>query len=123
MQLRRGLNDEVVDEMLDGKGFRRLQAERGRAQADGRRAAEAQCVVEAVTPERFDFLLGSAYVADGCRRLTRIVAAGQNAKIFLDRCQATKKNLDERLAMLLEPDLIPASKRSPRQSGSITALA
>ena len=119
MQLRCGLNYEVADD----KGPRRLQAEHDRAHADGKRAVETQCVVEAVTQERFDILLGSAYVADGCRRLTRILAAGQYAKAFLDRCQATKKNLDERLAMLLEPDLIPASKRSPRQSGSITALA
>ena len=67
------------------------------------------CVVEAVTPERFALLRGSAHVADGYRRMIRFMIAGNNARAFLIGCQATKKNLDERLAMLLEPDIIPTS--------------
>ena len=69
-------------------------------------------MVEAVTPERFDQLRGSADVADGYRRMMRFIIAGNNAKAFLAGCQATKKNIDEQLAMLLEPDLVPTSPRN-----------
>ena len=91
-----------------------------------------RCVMEAVSPERFKKLRESEYVAEGCRHLARLIAAGQDAKVFLDGCRTTKKNLDERLAMLLEPDLTPASPRAPlcgsgrrfrAQSGATSALA
>ena len=91
MQLRCGQNAKVEDgryEMEDGR-----------------------CVVEAVTPERFERLCGSADVADGYRRMMRFIIAGHNAKAFLAGCQATKKNIDEQLAMLLEPDLVPTAPR------------
>ena len=67
--------------------------------------------MEAVTPERFELLRGSAGVADGYRRMIRFMIAGNNAKAFLEGCQATKKNLDEQLALLLEPDMTPTSPR------------
>jgi hypothetical protein len=70
---------------------------------------DGECVVEAVTPERFELLRGSADVADGYRRMIRFMIACNDAKAFLAGCQATKTNLDERLARLLEPDLIPTS--------------
>jgi hypothetical protein len=70
---------------------------------------EEGCVVEAVTPERFELLRGSADVADGYRRMIRFIIAGNTTKGFLARCQATKKNLDEQLALLLEPDRTPTS--------------
>ncbi len=88
MQLRCGLNAKVEDEGC---------------------AAGERCVVEAVTAERFELLRGSAYVADGYRRMIRFMIAGNNAKTFLSGCQGTKKNLDEQLALLLEPDLAPTS--------------
>ena len=65
--------------------------------------------MEAVTPERFELLRGSADVADGYRRMIRFIIACNDAKAFLAGCQATKKNLDEQLAVLLEPDMTPAS--------------
>ncbi len=96
MQLRCGLNAKVEDEGC---------------------AAGERCVVEAVTAERFELLRGSAYVADGYRRMIRFMIAGNNAKTFLSGCQGTKKNLDEQLALLLEPDLAPTSpnKAFPRR--------
>jgi hypothetical protein len=95
MQLRCGLNAKVEDEGCVGEG----------------------CVVEAVTPERFELLRGSADVADGYRRMIRFIIACNDAKAFLAGCQATKKNLDEQLAVLLEPDMTPASpnKALPRR--------
>ena len=66
-------------------------------------------MVEAVTPERFDMIRESASVADGYRRMIRFLIAGNNARAFLAGCQATKKNLDDRLAMLLEPEMTPTS--------------
>ena len=72
---------------------------------------DGECVVEALPPERFELLRGSAYVADGYRRMIRFMIAGNNAKAFLEGCQATKKNLDEQLALLLEPNLVPTSPR------------
>ena len=89
MQLRCGQKSEMKDEMGVGE--------------------ESGCVVEAVTPERFELLRGSADVADGYRRMIRFMIAGNNAKAFLAGCQATKKNLDEQLALLLEPDMAPTS--------------
>ena len=78
-----------------------------------------RCVVETVTPERFELLRKSADVADGYRRMIRFMIAGNNAKSFLAGCQATKKNLDEQLAMLLEPDLAPTlSGKAPRRDKS-----
>ena len=134
--------------------------------------ADGECVVEAVTPERFDLLRGSAAVAEGGRRLARIMGAGENARAFFAGCQAmvkdlvgcqatkerwkteriqlrcgpssaadgggvvsagermTKKNLDERLAMLLDPDRTPTSpprslprSRSQDRGVSVSALA
>jgi hypothetical protein len=79
------------------------------------------CVVEAVTPERFELLRGSADVADGYRRMIRFMIAGNNAKALLAGCQATKKNVDERLAMLLEPDMTPTSPRGARAKSRTTA--
>jgi hypothetical protein len=76
------------------------------------------CVVEAVTPERFEMLRGSADVADGYRRMIRFMIAGNNAKAFLAGCQATKKNLDEQLALLLEPNLAPTSPHGRPFQGS-----
>ena len=91
------------------------------------------CVVEALTPEGFDMVCGSAHVADGCRRMIRLLVAVDNTRTFLARCQATKRNLDERLAMLLEPDMTPTSPRnalpkrgrrvSPLRSNPSSALA
>ena len=75
------------------------------------------CVVEAVTPERFERLCGSADVADGYRRMMRFIIAGHNAKAFLAGCQATKKNIDEQLAMMLDPDLVPTSPRDASRRG------
>ena len=72
-------------------------------------AGNERGVVEAVTPERFELLRGSADVADGYRRMIRFMIACNDAKAFLAGCQATKKNLDEQLALLLEPDMTPAS--------------
>ena len=101
--------------------------------ADGRCGVENKgSVVEAVTQERFEMLRGSADVADGYRRMIRFMVAGNNAKAFLAGCQATKKNVDERLAMLLEPDMTPTSpnwtfpsrgKRSRGRGFAISALA
>ena len=91
MQLRRGQKSEMKDEKSVGQ--------------------ESGCVVEAVTPERFELLRESADVADGYRKMIRFMIAGNNAKTFLAGCQATKKNLDEQLAMLLEPNLVPTSPR------------
>ena len=62
-----------------------------------------------MTPERFELLRGSADVAEGYRRMIRFMIAGNNAKAFLAGCQATKKNLDEQIALLLEPDMTPRS--------------
>ncbi len=76
---------------------------------DGGQTGNGGCVVEALAPERFDVIRGSAYVADGYRRMIRFMIAGNNARDFLARCQATKKNLDEQLAILLEPDKAPTS--------------
>ncbi len=73
------------------------------------RSGDGGCVVEAVTPERFDMIRESASVADGYRRMIRFLIAGNNARAFLAGCQATKKNLDDRLAMLLEPEMTPTS--------------
>ena len=89
----------------------RIEEEDGRCELeDARYGVENEgCVVEAVTPERFEMIRGSAFVADGYRRMIRFMIAGNNARAFLTECQATKKNLDERLAMLLEPDMIPTS--------------
>ncbi len=70
---------------------------------------EGGCVVESLTPERFAMIRDSAYVADGYRRMIRVMIAGNNAKAFLAGCQATKRNLDEKLAMLLEPEMTPTS--------------
>ncbi len=101
MQLRCGLNHEVGDERCVAKD-------------------DKGCVVEAVTPERFELLRGSADVADGYRRMIRVVIAGNNAKAFLAGCQATKKNIDEQLALLLEPDMVPISPReAPRRDKHI----
>jgi hypothetical protein len=83
------------------------------------------CVVEAVTPEGFEMLRGSADVADGYRRMIRFMIAGNNAKAFLTECQATRKNLDERLTMLLEPDMIQKSaggcSQRTRKRGCVTS--
>ncbi len=136
--------------------------------------------MEAVTPERFDLLRGSAAVAEGCRWMARIMAAAENARAFLAGgqetakapagCQETakdaagdqatsggagcrtakatqgkmqlrcgpemegggrrvaeaggmmtkgmtKKDLDEKLAMLLDPGRTPASPRRSFQDG------
>lgn len=84
------------------------------------------CVVEALTPERFKLLRGSAYVADGYRRMIRVMIAGNNAKAFLAGCQATRKNLDEQLALLLQPGMTPPSpdSRLPKSGISVAyALA
>ena len=85
---------------------------------EGDTGEDRECVVEAVTPERFELLRGSADVADGYRRMIRFLIAGNNAKTFLAGCQATKKNVDEQLALLLEPDLAPTSpnKAFPRRN-------
>jgi hypothetical protein len=85
--------------------------EEGWCQKEAGVGENGECVVEAVTPERFELLRGSAYVADGYRRMIRFMIAGNNAKAFLAGCQATKKNLDEQLALLLEPNLAPTSSR------------
>ena len=98
MQLRRGQNAK----MKDGRGV----------------GEDRECVVEAVTPERFELLRESAEVADGYRKMIRFMIAGNNAKTFLAGCQATKKNLDEQLALLLEPNLAPTSPRSRPFQGS-----
>ena len=82
---------------------------------------DRECVVEAVAPERFKLLRGSADVADGYRRMIRFMIAGNNAKAFLARCQATKKNLDEQLALLLEPDMMPTSSQRARAKSRNTA--
>ncbi len=115
MQLRCGQNSGLEDGRCDGRCV------------DGVRVEDGRCVVEGVTPERFRRLRESEYVADGCRRLARLIAAGQDAKVFLDECRTTKKNLDERLAMLLEPDMTPASPRVRKhlrpQGGATSALA
>ena len=101
MQLRCGQNMKVEDEGCVGE-------DRG-------------CVVEAVTPEGFEMLRGSADVADGYRRMIRFMIAGNNAKAFLAGCQTTKKNLDEQLALLLEPDMTPQSPRRERVKSRNTA--
>jgi hypothetical protein len=80
-----------------------------------------KCVVEAVTPEKFELLRESAGVADGYRRMIRVMIAGNNAKAFLAGCQATKKNLDEQLALLLEPDMAPTSPCRVRAKSRNTA--
>ena len=63
----------------------------------------------------------------------KLVEARSKAEAILEGCQDTKKDLDEMLAMLLEPDRTPASprggfpgrgRRIPRpQSGSARVLA
>ncbi len=98
MQLRCGQNTEMKDDWGVGE--------------------DRECVVEALTPERFELLRGSADVADGYRRMIRFMIAGNNAKAFLAGCQATKKNLDEQLASLLEPNLVPTSPRGRPFQGS-----
>ena len=81
---------------------------------------EGKCAVEAVTPERFARMMESAALLDGMRRMTRILVAGRDAKYFLEGCQTTKRSVDERLAMMLEPKLTPASPRPSRaRSGHI----
>jgi hypothetical protein len=111
MQLRCGPNAEVTE---------------------GRCVVEGKCVVEGVTPEWFELRRGSADVADGYRRMIRFMIAGNNAKTFLAGCQATKKNLDEQLALLLEPHLAPTSpnkafpgrdKRGRKRGYTTSALA
>ena len=118
MQLRCGLNTEMENKKC--------------VEDEGCVGEDRGCVVEAVTPERFELLRGSADVADGYRRMIRFMIAGSNAKAFLAGCQATKKNVDERLAMLLEPDLAPTSpdwalpdcgRRGCGQSVATSALA
>ena len=89
MQLRCGQKSEMKDKKSVGQ--------------------ESGCVVEAVTPEGFELLRGSADVADGYRRMIRFMIACNDAKAFLAGCQATKKNLDARLAQLLEPDMTPTT--------------
>ncbi len=91
---------------------------------NGGYVVEGGCVVEAVTPERFELIRGSAFVADGYRRIITLMAAGNNARAFLAECQATKKNLDERLAMLLEPDKIPTSPGGvfPKRDRRVTSV-
>jgi hypothetical protein len=98
MQLRHGLNDAQNDIAV-------VNNENGDCGKYG------GCVVEALPPERFAMIRDSADIAEGYRRMIRFIIAGNNARAFLAGCQATKKNLDERLAMLLEPDMTPASRR------------
>ena len=57
----------------------------------GAKTDGGRCVVEAVTPERFDRLRGSAAVAEGCRCMARIMAAAENARAFLAGGQETAK--------------------------------
>ena len=91
--------------------------QKSKVEDEGGVGEDSGCVVEAVTPERFELLRGSADVADGYRRMIRFIIACNDAKAFLAGCQATKKNLDEQLAVLLEPDMTPASpnKALPRR--------
>ena len=51
----------------------------------------------------------------------KLVEAGSKAKALLEECQDTKKDLDEMLAMLLEPERTPASPRRgfPGRDGRI----
>ena len=114
MQLRFGLNYETNDagQMKNGGG---------REEEGGTEEAYGGCVVEAVTPERFEMLLGSADVADGYRRMIRFMIACSGTTAFLTGCQATKKNLDEQLALLLEPDMAPTSPRRARAKSRNTA--
>ena len=107
MQLRCGLNTEMENKKC--------------VEDEGCVGEDRGCVVEAVTPERFELLRGSADVADAYRRMIRFMIAGNNAKAFLAGCQATKKNLDEQLALLLEPDLTPTSSREARVKSRNTA--
>ncbi len=123
MQLRCGQNyhgsDADTSYADDGEASKCMQLRCGpnSGAAGERRVTEGKCVVEAVTPEWFELRRGSADVADGYRRMIRFMIAGNNAKTFLAGCQATKKNLDEQLALLLEPDLAPTSpnKAFPRR--------
>jgi hypothetical protein len=117
MQLRCGQKSE--DDGGEASGSMQLRCgqntkaygEGGRWQNNAMVGESGECVVEALTPERFELLRGSAYVADGYRRMIRCMIAGNNAKAFLAGCQATKKNVDEQLALLLEPNLAPTSPR------------
>jgi hypothetical protein len=116
MQLRCGQKSDGSDGQAskggEGKASNSVQLWCGpNSDVANRRGAvkDGECVVEAVTPERFELLRGSADVADGYRRMIRFMIACNDAKAFLAGCQATKTNLDERLARLLEPDLIPTS--------------
>lgn len=77
-----------------------------------------ECEVEAVTRERFELLKGAAYVADGQRRLAEVLAASINAREILACCRATKRDMDEMLAMRLDPDATPSAPvqfRPPRR--------
>ena len=116
MQLRRGPKSNSVEEegvapgtVTEGamEGATEMQLRCGPSLTTN---GDGGCVVEVVTPERFDLLRGSAMIADGCRRMARIMAAGENAREFFAGL-TTKKNLDERLALLLEPDRTPTSPR------------
>ena len=124
MQLRCGQNsDDDGSEALNGMQLRcgqtaKAYGEERRCQKDAMVGESGECVVEAVTPERFEMLRGSADVADGYRRMIRFMIAGNNAKAFLAGCRATKKNLDEQLALLLEPNLAPTSPRGRPFQGS-----
>ena len=112
----------------ESKDLKNMQLRCGRkkeVECDGDVAMDEGCVVEALTPERFEMLRGSADVADGYRRMIRFMIAGNNAKAFLTECQATRKNLDERLTMLLEPDMIQKSaggcSQRTRKRGCVTS--
>ncbi len=127
MQLRCG--QKVCGSGGEASGIIQLQCgpntgkeDKGDVVEDGEGVArEERCVVEAITPERFEMLRGSADVADGYRRMIRFMIAGNNAKTFLAGCQATKKNLDEKLALLLEPDMAPTSPCRARAKARNTA--
>ena len=111
----------------------KLRVENEACVVNGACMVDGACVVEALTPERFDMVCGSAHVADGSRRMIRLLVAVDNTRTFLAGCQATKRNLDERLALLLEPDMTPTSPRnalpkrgkrtSPLRSNPSSALA
>ena len=133
MQLRCGRNSERCDvdarKADDSEALSNMQLRCGQKfeRGDGRCMVEDKgCVVEALTPERFKLLRGSAHVADGYRRMIRVMIAGNNAKAFLAGCQATRKNLDEQLALLLQPGMTPPSpdSRLPKRGISVAyALA
>ena len=112
-------------ESKDLKNMQLRCGQKKEVECDGDVAMDEGCVVEALTPERFEMLRGSAEVADGYRRMIRFMIAGNNAKAFLTECQATRKNLDERLTMLLDPDMIQKSaggcSRRTRKRDSVTS--